>query len=42
MLSSILCQAEKKEKDIKWPLINVKKDYVRTGIKRKNRFLKVC
>jgi len=39
MLSSILCQAEKKEKDIKWLRINAKKDCVKTATKRKSNFL---
>jgi len=35
----LLCQAEKKEKDIKWLRTSVKKDLEKTVTKRKNNFL---
>jgi len=34
-----LCQAVRKEKDIKCLHISVRKDYVKTDIRRRNRFL---
>jgi len=33
-----LCQAVRKEKDIKCLLTSVRKDYVKTDIRRRNRF----